>query len=315
MDQSGKMQATVTNGEPQDPPWTSPVQGWAPGTCPALQKTVFGCPRDFLNNRYAYVAISARARGLSIGVNMNPDKLCNFDCAYCEVDRRTPFLSPPLDVSVMSAELERTLAFVCSGQIRSQTGYAGLPDELLKLRHVALSGDGEPTLCPNFADAVQSVVHIRACGAFPFFKIALLTNATGLDLPDVQHSLKLLTDSDEIWAKLDAGSEAFMEKINRPRVSLNKVLTNILMMGRQRSIVIQSMFALLNGQEPPAGEIEQYVERLKELKAAGAKISLVQVYSPARPVIGAECRHLPLKTLSRIAKLIRAGAGLTAEVF
>src|ERR1041385_9455166 len=46
--------------------------------------TAFGCPRDFLDNRFVYTVISARARGLSVGVNMNPDKHCNFDCVYCE---------------------------------------------------------------------------------------------------------------------------------------------------------------------------------------------------------------------------------------
>ena len=49
--------------------------------------TAFGSPRDFLGNRFVYAVVSPRARGLSIGVNLNPDRECNFDCAYCEVDR------------------------------------------------------------------------------------------------------------------------------------------------------------------------------------------------------------------------------------
>ena len=48
--------------------------------------TAFGCPREFLNNRFVYLVISPRARGLAIGVNMNPAKHCNFDCPYCEVN-------------------------------------------------------------------------------------------------------------------------------------------------------------------------------------------------------------------------------------
>ena len=275
----------------------------------------FGSPRDFLDNRFIYLTISARARGLSIGVNMNPDKQCNFDCVYCEVDRRPLGPALPLDLKAMSEELLGTLSLVHSSQIRRLPVYTTLPDELLQLRHVALSGDGEPTLCPNFADAVQSVVHVRACGRFPFFKIILLTNGTGLDLPPVAQTLKLLTDSDEIWVKLDAGTQAFAERVNRPQVPLKKVLANIQTLGRQRPVVIQSMFSLLDGEEPPAEEIEQYVERLKELKAAGAKISLVQVYSPARPTARTECGHLPLKSLSEITKLIRVATGLRAEVF
>src|SRR3954467_7126670 len=50
-------------------------------------QTAFGCPRDFLENRYVYAVISPRARGLSIGINLSPDKRCNFNCVYCEVER------------------------------------------------------------------------------------------------------------------------------------------------------------------------------------------------------------------------------------
>ena len=46
--------------------------------------------RDLDRNRYVYAVVSRRARGLSIGVNLNPDKVCNFDCPYCQVDRSTP---------------------------------------------------------------------------------------------------------------------------------------------------------------------------------------------------------------------------------
>jgi sulfatase maturation enzyme AslB (radical SAM superfamily) len=52
--------------------------------------TALGCLRDFLDNRFVYTVVSPRARGLSVGVNLNPDKFCNFDCVYCEVNRSEP---------------------------------------------------------------------------------------------------------------------------------------------------------------------------------------------------------------------------------
>ena len=91
---------------------------------------------------------------------------------------------------------------------------------MLKLRHVTLSGDGEPTLCPNFVEAVHAVIHVRALGEFPFFKIVLITNATGLDLPQVQQGLRFFTAQDEIWAKLEAGTEAPLELLRRNRERL-----------------------------------------------------------------------------------------------
>ncbi len=286
----------------------------APGLRPALQ-TVFGSPRDFFDNRFVYAVISARARGLSIGVNMNPDKECNFDCTYCEVHRNGSTLGQKLDLDVMVGELHQALTLVQSNGLRALPGYSALPDELLQLRHVALSGDGEPTLCPNFAEAVQAVVHIRASHGFPFFKIVLITNATGLQQPFVQDGLKYFTKQDEIWAKLDGGTQAYLNKVNRPGVPLETIMANLLSLGQQRPIIIQSLFPALNGQEPPADEIDQYARRLQDLKAGGAQISLVQIYSATRPTVHSECGHLPLRTLSRIAQTVRKTTGLAAEVF
>jgi wyosine [tRNA(Phe)-imidazoG37] synthetase (radical SAM superfamily) len=278
-------------------------------------ETAFGCPRDFLDNRFVYVVVSARARGLSVGVNTNPDKLCNFQCVYCEVHRTDPPRELHLDVEAMAAELKKTLAAVQEGRLRERPWYHALPDELLQLRHVALSGDGEPTLSPDFVESVQAVVHVRALGGFPFFKLVLLTNATGLDLPQVQKGLKFFTKSDEIWAKLDGGTQAYLNKVDQMNGALEKVLANILMLARQRPVIIQSLFPAINGEEPPLEEIEQYAQRLKELKAQGAQIPLVQIYSATRPTPNSGCGHLPLKTLSRIAQTVRQVAGLKAEVF
>jgi wyosine [tRNA(Phe)-imidazoG37] synthetase (radical SAM superfamily) len=282
---------------------------------PLTQETAFGCPRDFLDNRFVYAVVSARARGLSVGVNMNPDKECNFNCVYCEVHRNEAPREHKLNTDILAAELKKTLSFVLSGRLRERPWYRALPDEMLQLRHVALSGDGEPTFAPHFVEAMEAVVHVRAMGGFPFFKIVLITNATGLDLPQVQQGLRFFTKSDEIWAKLDGGTQAYLNKVDRPNVPLEKILANILHLSRQRPIVIQSLFPAINGEEPPLEEVEQYAQRLKELRNNGAQISLVQIYSATRPTPNSGCGHLPLKTLSRIAQTVRQVAGLKAEVF
>ena len=279
-----------------------------------LQETAFGAPRDFLDNRFVYAVVSARARGLSVGVNLNPDKNCNFSCVYCEVHRNGE-PRDTLEVEVMAAELEKTLALVRAGRLRERPWYRSLPDELLQLRHVALSGDGEPTLSPRFTEALQAVVHVRALAGYPFFKLVLITNCTGLDLSHVQEGLKSLTPSDEIWAKLDGGTQAYLNRVNQAEVPLEKILSNIVMIGRRRPVIIQSLFPAINGEEPPLEEIEQYARRLLELKNSGADIPLVQIYSATRPSANSQCGHLPLRVLSRIAQIVRANTGLKAEVF
>jgi wyosine [tRNA(Phe)-imidazoG37] synthetase (radical SAM superfamily) len=278
-------------------------------------ETAFGHAMDFLGNRFVYVVVSPRARGLSIGVNMNPDRNCNFECVYCEVNHRVPARENHLDAEVMVVELQKTFGLVQAGRLRDRPWYCTLPEELLQLRHVTLSGDGEPTLAPNFAEVVEAVFHVRAVGKWPFFKVVLVTNATGLDQPQVQEGLSYFSHADEVWAKLDGGTQAYLNGVNRPEVRLEKILENILRVARHRPVVIQSLFPAINGVEPPPEEIEQYVQRLSELKAAGAQISLVQIYSATRPTPSSACGHLPLKSLSRIVQAVRQGTGLKAEVF
>lgn len=279
------------------------------------RETAFGCPRDFLDNRFVYTVVSPRARGLSVGVNMNPDKRCNFKCLYCEVNWAAPPREQELDVEVMAAELKRTLTLVREGQLRRRPAYRMLPDEFLQLQHVTLSGDGEPTLAPKFAEAVQAVVHVRASGGFPFFKLVLVTNATGLDRPQVQPGLRFFTSNDEVWAKLDGGTQTYLNRVNGAEVPLEHILSNIAALGRRRPVIIQSLFAAFDDQPPPVEEIREYASRLKELQRAGAQISLVQIYSATRPTPNSVCGHLPLKALSGIARNVRRATGLQVEIF
>ncbi len=286
-----------------------------PAHGPPIAGTAFGRPRDFLNNRFVYLVLSQRAGGLSVGVNVNPDKHCNFNCVYCEVNRSVPARDWAVDLPEMGKELEAILRRVLDGRIRDLPGFGQLPHELLELKEVALSGDGEPTLSPQLPEVVAEVVNVRSRSKLPFFKIVLITNTAGLPLPDVREGLRLLTERDEIWVKLEAGTQEYMNKVNVPDVTLSKVMANILEVARERPVVVQSLFPMIRGEEPPEEEVEQYVHRLQELKAAGAQISSVQIYSAHRPAHLPDCGHLPLATLSRIARQVRAATGLKAEVF
>lgn len=285
---------------------TPAVNGGAHGTGAAR--------REFFNQQFVYCVISQRAKGLSIGINMNPDHHCNFDCVYCEIDRSQKSSRTRVDINVMIIELQQTLEKLHSGEL-GRTGFHGVPQELMELREVAFSGNGEPTLCPNFYQVVEPVVQLRTLGIFPPFKIVLITNCTGLHLPMVQAGVDLLGKDDEIWAKLDVGTQKYMNEINRSSVPLKVVLKNILDLARKRPVIIQSLFSEINDKEPPLREIDQFAERLRELKEAGANIPLVQIYSSHRAVINRGVSHLPLRTLSNIAKHVREISGLQTEVF
>src|SRR5271170_3641494 len=113
--------------------------------------------RTFADNLYVYAVVSRRSKGVSIGINLNPDKVCNFDCVYCQVDRKTPPLVREVDLQRLLQELEDTIDLVQSGGLFEMDRFAGTPAELRRLNDIAFSGDGEPTTCPQFVDIVRAV--------------------------------------------------------------------------------------------------------------------------------------------------------------
>jgi wyosine [tRNA(Phe)-imidazoG37] synthetase (radical SAM superfamily) len=230
------------------------------------------------------------------------------------VDRRTAGRAPELDVDAMGRELESTVRLVSSGTLLPPQ-YARLSPELRRLSHVALSGDGEPTLCPRFLEAVQAVAHLRARRQVPFFKVVLITNASRLEEEQVLSGLQLFTRHDEVWAKLDGGTQDYVNLVNAPDVSIDIILSGILSVARVRPVVIQSLFPLLDRKQPSTEEISAYASRLNWLKERGAKIRLVQVYSATRPPAKPGCGHLSLKSLSAIAQTVRQLTNLNVEVF
>jgi wyosine [tRNA(Phe)-imidazoG37] synthetase (radical SAM superfamily) len=175
----------------------------------SVRAAAFGHPRDYLGHRHVYTVISQRARGLSLGINLNPDQHCNFDCVYCEINRDRPGRAKRLDLKVMTAELKEMLGMVSQRRLREIPWFSNLPGELLELKEVALSDNGEPTLCPGVAKVVKTVTRLRE-ELTQHFKIVLITNTTGLNRLEVQRGLRLLSPWDEVWVKLDAGTQEYM---------------------------------------------------------------------------------------------------------
>src|SRR6266849_4138927 len=108
-------------------------------------------PREYSGFTYAYPVLSRRSGGVSIGVNLNLDKVCNFDCPYCQVDRTGPGKEQRLDLVRIGEEVEALLAAVDGSGVVRLPLFDKLQDGDKMLRDVALSGDGEPTLVPEFA--------------------------------------------------------------------------------------------------------------------------------------------------------------------
>src|SRR5574344_1787160 len=139
----------------------------------ALKKAWSDHSRLWEKNIWVYPVISRRAEGLSIGVNLNLDKHCTFSCVYCQVDRTVPGPKRKIDIDAIDAEIESIF----------------------------------PEVCRRLRD-------IQKRHAKHDLQLTLNTNATMLDRDNVREGLKYLTaKKGEIWAKLDAGTDAWYKKV------------------------------------------------------------------------------------------------------
>jgi len=273
-------------------------------------------PRTHDENRFVYPVLSRRSRGISIGVNLNPDKICNFDCIYCQIDRRSEAETQFVETDRLITELDSMIRFVVSGEIYLDDKFADIPEALRRLNDIAFSGDGEPTTYRNFDEIVENAVAIRRQHELVEPKTVLITNASMFHRPAVQRGLDILDENNgEIWAKLDAGTEAYYQTIERTKIPFSQILENISAAARIRPLVIQSLFMRVEGEGPPNSEINAYCDRLNEIIAAGGQLKTVQVYTVARQPAEHYVTSLSDGQLDAIADQIREQTDLTAEVF
>ncbi len=265
-------------------------------------------PRSFDQNRFVYPVVSRRSGGVSIGVNLNPEKYCNFDCVYCQVDRTVrggPVLRK-VDLPELKSELDQMIELVTGGRLFDGTRFSTTPAEYRRLNDIAMSGDGEPTASPIFNEVVDLCAEIRQFHGLENVKLVLITNATHLQRPRVVRALEVLdANNGEIWGKLDAGTEEYYQRIDRTKVHLAEVMENLLVTARKRPIVVQSLFMRLDDQPPTVTEQEAYCDRLCELVRGGGQIKLVQIHSIARRPAESFASPLHDSEIDTLADLVR----------
>lgn len=165
--------------------------------------------------------IKSRRLGNSLGVNLLPTnkKLCNFNCVYCECgwNENTKDINDNIHRKEdIKAALEKKLI-----QIKEKN---------MPLDSITFSGNGEPTIHPDFSEIIDFVVELRnqyVKGA----KISVLTNATNLYRDDVFSALHKI---DNPILKLDAGSEKMfyaISKANPNVISFEKIKQRLIAFG------------------------------------------------------------------------------------
>lgn len=264
--------------------------------------------------RYVYPVMSRRSGGLSLGVNLNPDRICNFACPYCQVVR-DPSKADKIDVDlqILTDELTAIVDLILTGEIWGVAPLDSLEPSGRVVADIAFSGDGEAASCPLFAKAISMATEQAA--RLDGVEVVLITNATLLMRPAVSDAVDdLCVAGGVVWAKLDAGTNEWFQRVCGTSMELSKIVENISATARRWPVVIQAMFLADNGAGPSGHEIDAWVGQLKKIRDTGGAISKVQVYTIARTPDDLGMTKLPVERLVEIADAARA-AGFVAEVY
>lgn len=245
--------------------------------------------------------IHSRRLGTSLGVNLSPrdGKVCTFDCLYCE-----------------------------AGYNAQGPGKAGLPprdevrrllEEKLRQMHadgdrldvITFSGNGEPTVHPDFAAIIDDTMALRD-KYFPQVKISVLTNSTQLHREDVCDALDRV---DNNILKLDSAIESTMRTLDRPTSPAFTVaaVTDRLRRFAGRGI-IQTMFTRgthdgVAVDNTTDSEVDALIDAYRVIRPAS-----IMIYSIDRRTPEQTLEKIPRETLDAIAARITAATGLSVSV-
>lgn len=271
--------------------------------------------RDSAGMTYVYPVVSRRSRGLSVGVNLNPNNACNWRCVYCQVPGLTRGSGLAVDLLELERELRTLLEEALHGEFFDR--YA-LPLEQRAIRDIALSGNGEPTSSPEF-DAVIGVIG-QACAEHDLFgklKLVLISNGSLMSKPRVQRGLAHWSElSGEVWFKLDSATEDGIYRVNNVHLSLDTIRRNLQSCARLCPTWIQTCLFALDGQSPSSQEQTAYLNFLACCQDAGIELEGVLLYGLARPSRQAEAGRLvalPAEWLERFGERIQS-LGLPVRV-
>lgn len=244
--------------------------------------------------------IHSRRLGTSLGINLTPNdgKICSFDCLYCEAGYNaqgpgTTGISPREEVRT---KLEQKLAAMKANGDR--------------LDVITFSGNGEPTLHPDFNGVVDDVIALRD-RYYPQVKISVLSNSTMIDRPAVVEALKKV---DNNILKLDSAIDRTMRLIDRP-VNSHFDVANLVERLKQFSgqCIIQTM--MLRGEHngeridnTTDAEVEALLAAYLEIRPAE-----VMLYSLDRATPEKNLQKVPKEELETIAERFRA-KGIKVQV-
>ena len=218
-----------------------------------------------LREEVVFGPIKSRRLGWSLGINLLPTKgkICNFDCIYCECG--------------WNADGRDDTKLPSAAEVRSALE-AKLADILLEgtqVDSITFSGDGEPTLNPDFARIIDDTIALRDIYC-PQAKVSVLTNATKLLSDTVFGALRKV---DAPLLKLDAPTDERARKINGalPSFRVDDVVKG--MKRFEGDFILQTMFLKsddFDSLEPQM--LAKWMDIVREIRPR-----LIMAYTIARP--------------------------------
>lgn len=245
--------------------------------------------------------IRSRRLGVSLGVNLTPDdgKICSFDCLYCEAG-----FNAQGPGTTGFAKRER-VARLLESRLKNMSE-AGEPLDV-----ITFSGNGEPTLNPEFAGVIDDTIRIRD-KYYPAAKVSVLSNSTRLDRGDVAEALRKV---DNNILKLDSAVTETMQLIDRPNnpaFTSEKAIADIAQFAGQ--CIVQTMF--LRGEFDGKKIDNTTPDEVKALIEAYRKISPkeIMIYSIDRKTPAETLEKVERPELEMIGERIASETGIPVQV-
>ena len=222
-----------------------------------------------------YGPVQSRRLGLSLGINLLPlrEKKCTFDCVYCQYGWT---LRPPSESDGFPA-VDEVLAAV-EQALRDGRGSPAF---------LTFSGNGEPATHPQFLPIVEGVRALRD-RLLPAAKLAILSNSTCLNRPQVGSALALL---DRRIMKLDAGTEEVFQRYCRPTVpiGLDVIVAALTSLG---DVTLQTLFAGGPGGNADAAHVSAWIEKVVAIAPVDVQIYTLDRSWPSRAIVPLDAGRL-----------------------
>ncbi|MDP2385763.1 MAG: radical SAM protein [Bacteroidota bacterium] len=244
--------------------------------------------------------INSRRFGVSLGINLLPlkNKVCNFNCIYCEcgwTDLKTFDISYFSASDIISAIEER---------------FKQISSDKIHIDSITFAGNGEPTMHPKFSVIIDEVIKLRNL-YLPGVKISVLSNSTLLGNQSVFDSLKKVEAK---VMKLDAGTTEMLIKIDRPLSSKNIDWYIQKLKELSGELIIQTIFLkgfndgeYIDNTTPE--ELVAWIKALKEIKPKSVMIYTIDRDTPVKTL-----EKIPIEKLNAICDMVIAN-GIDAKVY